>query len=652
MVVAGLTAAIVLAGGSHVPATAAPENSGTMAAAQGFCQTALLDRPRRGEDAIRRLGSAIGSAAARSGTSSGELRRRLRADRTLWLDTCGMLFFADEVPTQLADPDREDDLAGMAEGPAQGDPPSTTNDGATWPLTIALSDAFALHSRPGANRVIYLDFDGQLISGTIWNSEYGIASWTAPAFSLDPDASTFTDAERAAVIEVWQRVAQDFAPFAVDVTTQDPGADAITRSGSADLRFGTRVLISPDATQSECSCAGVAYLDVFDRSSNHAYTQPAWVYPQAVSNRARHIAEAVSHETGHNLGLEHDGTQTAGYYAGSGGWGPIMGAPYNQAVTQWSNGSYPGANNTQDDLALIAGNGAPLVADDASDASAFSVPLILDGPVTGLLNTTADVDTYSVTVGDGRFTAIAEPSWPGPDVDLALTLRDAAGTVLASAAPAFDTANSVASLSASLDLEVAAGSYTLQVEGVGNGILGSAGASDYGSVGWYSVRASGTAPPTTSPTADPTDGPTAPPTDPATPAPTGSSGSSGSSTTGSSGAPTTGVPSAADPVASQDPATATGPTIGVGTARALAIDSRTLPTAKKRTRYRAALVASGGSGGYVWKRVKGKLPKGLTLSRTGTVTGRATKKGSVRFQVRATDSSGARTTAWVRIRVR
>ncbi|MGA1872610.1 MAG: hypothetical protein ACMUHY_02970, partial [Thermoplasmatota archaeon] len=48
----------------------------------------------------------------------------------------------------------------------------------------------------------------------------------------------------------------------------------------------------------------------------------------------------------------------------------IMGSAYGQSITQWSDGSYPGANNTEDDLAMISANGAPLVGDDVGDTPA------------------------------------------------------------------------------------------------------------------------------------------------------------------------------------------------------------------------------------------------------------------------------------------
>ena len=32
------------------------------------------------------------------------------------------------------------------------------------------AQTFALHSRPGSSRVIYLDFNGETITGTAWNN--------------------------------------------------------------------------------------------------------------------------------------------------------------------------------------------------------------------------------------------------------------------------------------------------------------------------------------------------------------------------------------------------------------------------------------------------------------------------------------------------
>src|SRR5204863_3898240 len=166
---------------------------------------------------------------------------------------------------------------------------------------------FLLHSRPGASRVIYLDFTGELLSGTAWNGSYnGGADFTAPAYDLDGSPSTFSEPEQAVIQSVWQRVAEDYAPFDVDVTTEDPGLSAIDRSGSGDTVFGTKALITNDAGMySACGCGGIAYIDVFDRTSSHQFYQPALVMQRGLAGGtvAKYLAEAASHEVGHNFGL-------------------------------------------------------------------------------------------------------------------------------------------------------------------------------------------------------------------------------------------------------------------------------------------------------------------------------------------------------------
>ena len=84
----------------------------------------------------------------------------------------------------------------------------------------------------------------------------------------------------------------------------------------------------------------------------------------------------------------------------------------------------------------------------------------------------------------------------------------------------------------------------------------------------------------------------------------------------------------------------------------LSVGTTSLPTATRKKPYRATLVAAGGSGSYTWKRSKGSLPKGLTLSKSGAISGKAKSKGTKRFRVRVTDSAGATSLRWVRIRVR
>ena len=84
-----------------------------------------------------------------------------------------------------------------------------------------------------------------------------------PAYSKDGDPA-FSAAELDAVQEVWARVAEDYAPFNIDVTTEDPGTAGLVRASTEDAAYGSRVAITTDPVAAlhdhGCGggCAGVA----------------------------------------------------------------------------------------------------------------------------------------------------------------------------------------------------------------------------------------------------------------------------------------------------------------------------------------------------------------------------------------------------------
>ena len=78
----------------------------------------------------------------------------------------------------------------------------------------------APHSRPSATRKIFLDFDGHVTSGAKWASG---ATITTPAYDADGNPASFSATEKAYMYAIWRAVAEDFAAFDVDVTTEDPG---------------------------------------------------------------------------------------------------------------------------------------------------------------------------------------------------------------------------------------------------------------------------------------------------------------------------------------------------------------------------------------------------------------------------------------------
>ena len=93
--------------------------------------------------------------------------------------------------------------------PAATSQPAAAVAAAPYPY----AQTFALHSRPRSSRVMYLDFDGETISGTAWNSSSSYstpASYDAEPFSLDATPGSFGDAEQDLIQSVWQRVSEDY----------------------------------------------------------------------------------------------------------------------------------------------------------------------------------------------------------------------------------------------------------------------------------------------------------------------------------------------------------------------------------------------------------------------------------------------------------
>jgi len=71
----------------------------------------------------------------------------------------------------------------------------------------------------------------------------------------------------------------------------------------------------------------------------------------------------------------------------------------------------------------------------------------------------------------------------------------------------------------------------------------------------------------------------------------------------------------------------------------VAITTTSLPNGTVNVNYSATLSASGGTAPYSWSLSSGSLPAGLTLSSSGTITGKPTATGQSSFTVRVTDSA-------------
>ncbi len=414
--------------------------------------------------------------------------------------------------------------------------PGATGEGDS--PTISLADTFFLHSRPSATKTIYLDFDGFTARGTPWNPNSPIVS---PAWDPDNNGAAFTNNELLRIQGAWQRVAADFAPFDVNVTTQDPGEAALVNTGGSDDRWGIRVVITLDSTPAP-GAGGVAYIGSF----NWGYSQPGGTDTPCYvfTSTAATVSAAASHEVGHSLGLSHDGTTSAhptqpnqtyynGHGSGENGWGPIMGSGYYSNVTTWDNGLYFGANNgiassnygsgPNDLTVMTTGYGFGFVPDAESDqlASATSLNSTIDFN-TGVNNISQfgvvaqpnDVDYFRFQTGTGSVSLTFDPyvtqtyinssgtysntiesafmdgnNWSnnqGANLDISATLYDSQGNVVATSDPA--------GLRASFsNIQLTAGVYYVAIEGVGFGNPTAnppTGYNDYGSIGQYMVTGS------------------------------------------------------------------------------------------------------------------------------------------------------------------
>ena len=325
------------------------------------------------------------------------------------------------------------------------------------------SNIVSLESLPGARGVVLLDFFGGYTAS--WN---GGVQYSAP------------NVGNAAIREVWKRIAEDFMPLNINVTTDRKVFEAAPE-GSRQ-----RCVFAPDAP----TAAGVAYYG----SWNTAGDVVCW----AKYTTGKSAAEVGSHEIGHTLGLAHQtqdppGTEFNEYYGGHGGagntgWGPIMGVGYYQPVTTWAKGEYLYASEPQNELAvMITYNEVDYRADDTGNALATSRHLEINSNYTataeGVIETTDDSDAFQFTTTGGIASLTANPVGDWANLAVMVTLANASDTIIASNNPQD-------AIAAGISTNLAAGTYTFRVTGAGRNSPLTNGFSSYGSLGYYSISGS------------------------------------------------------------------------------------------------------------------------------------------------------------------
>lgn len=429
--------------------------------------------------------------------------------------------------------------ANVARGAAAVDP------GSSDPAAL---QAFKLHSRPGASKTLYLDFDGHTTTGTYWNRAPCPAGWPlqycysatnnwapsfkTPPFDIDSPAApnTFSSLELEAIIAIWRNVAEDYTQFDLDVTTEAPTFSLAGGRGMRVCIGGSDLDWYALGTNNVSIAGGISYVgnfgdgwygqSTYPASPAGNEIAPAYVFIKPLAGDPKNIWEAVSHEAGHSLGLLHHGREACAannynreeYYGGhstSGGgpsWAPIMGSSYTRTATQWAKGEYAYASQPkQDDVATIS-KYAPLAADDAGDSRATATTLtgvasLGQDSFIGIIGAGFDADVFRFYSGPGLvsvtlllnkpyvwkpFANSISRQYERTNLDATIVLNDWSGNVLKT------WSNATGLLQGSLGQVTVpnAGVYFLTIQGRARATPTN-GFSSYGSQGTYKLTVTG-----------------------------------------------------------------------------------------------------------------------------------------------------------------
>lgn len=331
-----------------------------------------------------------------------------------------------------------------------------------------------LSSLPSAKATIFLDFDGQYVNCSSWNGGNPINC--AP--------SGMTDAQ---IIEIFNRVSEDFRPFNIDITTDS------TVFLAAPLTQRVRIIVTTTSSWYP-GVGGISYTGSFTWGDD----TPGFVFSDKLGPyNTKMVAECCTHESGHTVGLSHQARYDSAcnllavYNTGNGsgqtGWAPIMGNSYYENFSGWYNGPTPyGCSQDQDALTVITtSNGFTYRPDDHSDdpnvnptAISINNNAFADS---GIITTSSDKDFFKINLTQtGQFHVDANPFSVGPnnegaDLDVKVELLNSSQQVIGTYDP-------IDILNVSIDTVLAAGTYYIMIEGTGNAYT-----SGYGSLGSYNI---------------------------------------------------------------------------------------------------------------------------------------------------------------------
>ncbi|HYO11070.1 MAG TPA: pre-peptidase C-terminal domain-containing protein [Tepidisphaeraceae bacterium] len=323
-----------------------------------------------------------------------------------------------------------------------------------------------LNSNPGATDTVLLDFDGHAATDS-WGT------YTIPAYDLNGNPAEWTPLERYAIQRMFDIVAEDYAPFNINIST--------TYSGPFDNGVGHRQVIG-NSTGSQVGYGGslgVAYPYGYSNTKvNTAFTfassfpaqqSESAGAPAGYLNSDRAVARAIemgntsSHEIAHTLGLLHYGGSNAKLNG-------IMHSPdFGLNRERWQTGTTSNLSGEpaavqQDDAAVISSltNTFGYRADDAGDTRAAATVLAASGSsyaASGIIGTVGDSDFYRFTGGGSTLFSVGVRESVG-NLDAVIKLYNASGDLLAS--------NDGTDLSAAFGFALPSpGTYYVEIKGHG-----------------------------------------------------------------------------------------------------------------------------------------------------------------------------------------
>jgi hypothetical protein len=289
----------------------------------------------------------------------------------------------------------------------------------------------------------------------------------------------------AQITEAFNRTAEDYRPFNINVTTDS------TVFLAAPLTSRVRIIVTATSYWTS-GVGGISWVGSF----NWGDDTPGFVFSELLGNSPKMVGECCSHEAGHTVGLSHQSKygpsdcyayieeyNSGNTSGGEMGWAPIMGNSYYKNLTSWNQGpTQYNCASVQDNLAIITSqNGFTYRPDDYSETMNASTNTISLSSFTrnGIITTNTDKDAFRfVLTQNSHFHLSVIPfnvgsNYIGANLDIKLSLFNSAGTLIRTYDPP-------TTLSVTVDTTLNSGTYFIRVDGGGT-------VTTYGSLGSYTL---------------------------------------------------------------------------------------------------------------------------------------------------------------------